>query len=149
MDPIQTYIEEIDEKRRPAYEKLLDILKTNLPKDFELKMQYGMPSFVVPRSLYPEGYHTDPKMDLPFLSLGIQKGHIGIYHLGIYANEKLLSWFQEEYSKQVPTKLNMGKSCIRLTNVDNIPYDLFAKLASQMSAQEWISIYDNNINKSK
>ena len=149
MDPIQIYIEEIDEKRRPAYENLLEILKTNLPNDFELKMQYGMPSFVVPRSLYPQGYHTDPKMDLPFLSLGIQKGHIGIYHLGIYANQKLLSWFQEEYSKQVPTKLNMGKSCIRLTNVDNIPYDLFAKLASQMSAQEWISIYDNNINKSK
>lgn len=149
MDPIQTYINQIDDKRRPAFEKILEILKTNLPKEFELTFQYGMPSFVVPRSLYPQGYHTDSTKDLPFLSLGIQKGHIGLYHLGIYANEKLLTWFQEEYSKQVPTKLNMGKSCIRLTNVNYIPYDLIAKLVSQMSAEEWISIYQNNLNKNK
>lgn len=149
MDTIQTYINQIDDKRRPAYEKLLEIFKTNLPKEFELTFQYGMPSFVVARSLYPQGYHTDPTKDLPFLSLGIQKGHIGIYHLGIYTNDKLLSWFQDEYSKQVPTKLNMGKSCIRLTNIDHIPYDLIAKLASQMSVKEWIDIYEASINKLK
>lgn len=86
----------------------------NIPSDFELVMQYNMPSFVVPKSLYPPGYHVDPSLPLPFLALGVQKHHIGIYHMGIYANEDLLHWFEENYATQVPTKLDIGKSCIRL-----------------------------------
>lgn len=147
MDPIQKYIEKIDEPRKEAYLKLLEILKENLPEGFKFQFGYGMPGWDVPFETYPQGYHTDPSHELPFLALGIQKGHIGLYHLGIYADPKLLEWFQEEYKKQVPTKLNMGKSCIRFTNVKNIPYDLIAELAKKMSVDDYIKLYETNLNR--
>lgn len=144
-EEILAYIDRFDEKRRPAYQHLLTLIADNIADGFELQMQYGMPSFVVPLSKYPKGYHVDPSTPLPFLGIGIQKGHIGLYHMGIYADQDLLAWFQDEYKRQVPTILDMGKSCIRLKNVNNIPYSLIADLVSKMSADEWINIYESKI----
>lgn len=146
MSPeITEFINGIEEKYKDAYVKLLDLLIQNMPSGFELTMQYNMPSFVVPKKLYPQGYHVDPNQPLPFLALGVQKHHIGLYHLGIYADTNLLDWFQKEYAKQVPTKLDMGKSCIRFKNPSNIPFELIAKLVTKMSVDDWIQIYTNNI----
>lgn len=63
--------------------------------------------------------------------------------MGIMGDKNLLTWFEEEYQKQVPTKLNMGKSCIRMTNVKNIPYELLGELASKMTLEEWLQNYKN------
>lgn len=138
---IQDYIQMIDPKFKDAYIKLLDRIQRSIPDDFELIMQYGMPSFVVPLTRFPQGYHCDPNLPLPFLSLGVTKHHIGVYHMGLYADESLYSWFQEQYKHQVKTKLDMGKSCIRLKNPDTIPYTLIADLASKISVQQWIETY--------
>ena len=90
------------------------------------------------------GYHVTPETPLPFISLAAQKRHIALYHMGIYGDPKLLNWFQDEYSKVVPTKLNMGKSCIRFTNTKNIPYELIGELASKISVEKWIECYETN-----
>lgn len=144
---ILDYIESIDSKFKEGYKKLLELIMTNIPDGFELQMQYNMPSFVVPFNLFPQGYHCEPALPLPFLSLGVTKHHIGVYHMGIYANPKLLKWFENEYQKIVPTKLDMGKSCIRLKNVKNIPYDLMGELAASMTPEQWIELYQNNIGR--
>lgn len=67
--------------------------------------------------------------------------------MGIMGNKTLLAWFEEEYQKQVPTKLNMGKSCIRMTNVKNIPYELLGELVSKMTLEEWLQSYEKYTNK--
>lgn len=141
------YIEQVDEKWRADFAKLVDIVESNLPEGFERTMQYDMISFVVPLSTYSKGYHCTPNTSLPFIALAAQKRHLALYHMGIYADESLLSWFQEEYAKRVPTKLNMGKSCIRFTNAKNIPYDLIGELVSKMTLTEWITIYEGGLNK--
>ena len=41
----------------------------------------------------------------------------------------------------------MGKSCIRMTNVKNIPYDLLGELASKMTLEEWLQSYEKYTNK--
>ena len=110
-------------------------------------MQYDMISYVVPLSTYPNGYHCTPNTPLPFISLAAQKRHLALYHMGIYADEALLFWFQEEYAKRVPTKLNMGKSCIRFTNAKNIPYDLIGELVSKMTPAAWIAKYERELKK--
>ncbi len=62
-------------------------------------MQYGMISYVVPHTLYPAGYHCNPSDALPFISIASQKNYISLYHMGLYADEEILKWFQEEYTK--------------------------------------------------
>ncbi|MFJ5792262.1 DUF1801 domain-containing protein [Lysinibacillus sp. NPDC097162] len=144
---MEAYIELVDEKWRDSFAKLADVIATNIPAGFEQTMNYDMISYVVPLTSYPKGYHVTPNTPLPFISLAAQKRHIAVYHMGIYADNALLSWFQEEYAKRVPTKLNMGKSCIRFTSTKNIPYDLIGELVSKMTPGEWINRYEGELNK--
>ncbi|TDL98895.1 DUF1801 domain-containing protein [Macrococcus brunensis] len=132
----------VDVDRLEAFPKIIEKINQHTPREFTKMEDYGGVSYVVPHSIYPAGYHCTPEKPLPFLYVVAQKKHIAIYHMGLYADVDLLKWFQDEYAKRDPTKLNMGKSCIRFTNIKKIPYDLIGELAGKMSAEEWIERYD-------
>lgn len=146
-DSPEEYIRKLPEDRKKAFGKLRSVILKNLPTGFEETMSYGMIGYVVPHSVYPDGYHTDPSQPLPFISVASQKNHIALYHMGLYTNEKLMEWFKKEYSKHSETRLDMGKSCIRFKNPNKIPYDLIADLVSKMTAQEWINLYEKNVKR--
>lgn len=149
MDQVQEYVENVDTKWQDSYQRLAKIIAENIPEGFALRLQYGMPTYVVPLSVFPEGYLGREDEPLPFISLAAQKKHLSLYHMGIMGNRELLTWFQEEYQKVVPTKLNMGKSCIRFSNPKNIPYELIGKLVGKISMEEWIASYTRFAEKNK
>ena len=139
----EQYLSELPEDRKEAMSKLRNAIKDNLPKGFEEAMSYGMLGYVVPHSIYPNGYHCNPKLPLPFINLASQKNFIALYHMGVYANKDLHNWFVAEYPKHAKTKIDMGKSCIRFKKMDDVPYDLIAELARKISVEQWISNYEN------
>lgn len=141
------YIASLPEDRKEAMSKLRTIFLKNLPEGFVEGMGYGMMGYDVPHSIYPNGYHCDPKLPLPFLGMASQKNFIAVYHMGIYANKDLYDWFVSEYPKHCKTKLDMGKSCIRFKKMDAIPYALLGELATRMSVQDWISTYETAFKK--
>ena len=143
------YLERIPEERKPAMNKLRQTIQDNLPQGFKEEMSYGMIGYVVPHSIYPPGYHCDTKLPLPFINIASQKNFIAFYHMGIYADKKLLNWFTTEYPKYSKFKLDMGKSCIRFKKPEQIPFDLIGELVQKMSAKEWIEIYESNIKNRK
>ena len=116
----EQYLNQLPQERKQVMTKLRDIILKNLPKGFEECISYGMLGYVVPHSMYPEGYHVNPSLPLPFINLASQKNYIAIYHMGIYSNEKLLNWFEKEYEKLGLKKLNRGKSCIRFKKINEI-----------------------------
>ena len=144
---IAEYVKQIPEDRQQAFEKLLSILRENLPPGFEECLSYGMPAFSVPHSLYPKGYHVSPKVALPFISIASQKNFIAFYHMGLYATPELNSWWQEEYPKYSKRKLDMGKSCVRFKKMDDIPFELIQELAQKVSPEEWIATYEKQLKK--
>lgn len=139
---VDQYVAAQSPERQEVLEKLRALMKKNLPKGFEETIGYGMIAYVVPHKLYPAGYHCDPKIPLPFISIASQKNFIALYHMGMYAMPDVLKWFEEEYSKAVPSKLDMGKSCVRFKKLDQIPYDLLADLAKKTSVKDWIACYE-------
>jgi len=141
------YIASLPEERNAAISKLRTILKQNLPTGFEEVMSYGMLGYVVPHSIYPNGYHCDPSLPLPFINIASQKNFIAVYHMGIYSDNSLLEWFKGEYPKYCKNKLDMGKSCIRFKKIDNIPYQLIVELAAKISVNDWINFYEKAISK--
>lgn len=143
----QEYIDQLPEDRKGPVTKIKKILSENLPSEFEEGIQYKMIGFYVPKSVYPEGYHCNPKDPLPFINVASQKNFVALYHMGIYAKKELLDWFVSEYPKHCKFKLDMGKSCIRFKKMEDIPYDLIAELAQKMSATDWIEIYETAIKK--
>jgi hypothetical protein len=141
------YLEELPEDRKEPINKLRQQILDNLPKGVEEQMNYGMLGYVIPHSFYPNGYHCNPKMPLPFMNLASQKNFIAVYSMVIYAKKDLYDWFTSEYAKRCKFKLDMGKSCIRLKNMDDIPYELIGELTTKVSTEEWIEIYESTIKK--
>ena len=90
---VKEYIDSLPADRKNAVLKLRQSVKKNLPKGFKEEMSYGMIGYVVPHSLYPEGYHCNPKLPLPFINIASQKNFIALYHMGVYSDKKLLDWF--------------------------------------------------------
>ncbi|HAP36887.1 MAG TPA: hypothetical protein DCQ28_13495 [Bacteroidetes bacterium] len=144
----EEYIDGLPEDRKAAINELRKVILKNLPKGFKEEMSYGMLGYVVPLSLYPEGYHCNPKLPLPFMNIASQKNFVAIYHMGIYADKKLLAWYTKEYAKQSKAKLDMGKSCLRFKKFDQIPFKLIGELAGKMTPKEWITIYEKNFKRS-
>ena len=143
----EQYLSELPEDRKEAMLKLRKAIKENLPQGFEEVISYGMLGYVVPHSIYPSGYHCDPKLPLPFINLASQKNFIVLYHMGIYANKNLETWFVSEYPKHVKSKLDMGKSCIRFKKMDDIPFDFIGELAAKVSVEDWILNYEKAFGK--
>jgi len=139
---VDQYIEQLPEDRKEAVIKLRNIFLKKLPDGFQETICYGMIGYVVPHSTYPAGYHCDPKQPLPFINIASQKGHLAIYHMGLYANPDMLEWFENEFSKVSKSKADLGKSCLRFKKMENIPYPLIEELASKISVEDWISTYE-------
>lgn len=117
-----------------------------MPEGFEERLSFGMPGFVVPESIFPDGYHCNKNEPLPFLSLANHKNYISLYHMGLYMNDKLFQWFVNEYSKISKKKLGIGKSCIRFTDEREIPFDLIEELMKKMDVHTYIKLYLKQIN---
>ncbi len=144
---IEQYLFELPEERKHPMSTLRNIIKNNIPDGFEEVMSYGMIGYVVPKSVYPNGYHCNPKLPLPYINIGSQKNFIVLHHLGIYGSTKILDWFVSEYPKHAKHKLDMGKGCVRFKKVNEIPYLLIEELIKKISLEKYIAQYEENINR--
>lgn len=144
---VHEYVNQLPEDRKEAMQKLRNTILKNLPKGFSETMSYGMIGYVVPHSIYPDGYHCSPDLPLPFINIASQKNFIAVYHMGLYANKKLLEWFTNEYSKHSKLKPDMGKSCMRFKKPEQIPYRLIGELVEKMTPADWIKIYEENVRR--
>lgn len=144
---VEAYLAGLPAERQAPMEQLRQVILANIPAGFQEGMGYGMLGFVVPHALYPSGYHCDPKLPLPFVSIASQKNNISLYHMGIYADSALLEWFVNAYPRHCKSKLDMGKSCIRFKKMDQIPYALIGELMQKITVEKWIEMYEKAYRK--
>src|ERR1700753_3989331 len=131
------YVDALLPERKIAMQKLREAILKNLPKGFSEEINYGMIGYVVPHSIYPKGYHCNPKLPLPYINLASQKNYIALYATCVYGDSKLKDWFVNEYPKHCKTRLDMGAGCIRFKKMDDIPYQLIGELAGKLTPQQW------------
>ena len=146
-ETVEQYLSELPEDRKLPMSNLRNIIKNNIPKGFEEIMSYGMIGYVVPHSVYPKGYHCNPKLPLPYINIGSQKNFIVLHHLGIYGSTKILDWFVSEYPKHAKHKLDTGKGCVRFKKTNEIPYLLIEELIKKISLEKYIAQYEESINR--
>jgi uncharacterized protein YdhG (YjbR/CyaY superfamily) len=145
----EEYFEQLPEDRKEAMLKLRKEIIKNIPSGFQERMSYGMVGYVVPHSVFPKGYHCDPKLPLPFANIASQKNHIAFYHMGLYGSPKLLEWFVKEYPKHTDAKLDMGKGCVRFKKPEKIPFKLMGELMGKMTVKDWTTLYEENLERSR
>lgn len=137
----EDYINEQPSDRQNALREIRQVILDNLPKGFKEVIQYGMIGYVFPHTIFPDGYHVNPKEPLPFMALANQKSYIAIYHMGMYAKESLREWFIKSYEALNIGKLDMGKICIRIKKLDKIPIELIGELCKKIQVEDYINVY--------
>ncbi|MEO1129826.1 MAG: DUF1801 domain-containing protein [Planctomycetota bacterium] len=142
---VTEYLAELPADRRAAIKALRKAIKANLPTGVKEVMNYGMIGYVVPHSIYPDGYHCDPSKPLPFGGLASQKNHISVYFMHMYGGHE--GWFKREWARRTDKKLDMGKCCIRFRTLDDVPVDLIGEAAGRLTTDEWIAQYESAIKK--
>jgi hypothetical protein len=141
------YLNNLPEDRKAPMENLRNTILENLPEGFAEVIFCGSIGYVVPHSIYPAGYHCNPKLPLGLMNIASQKHFIALYHMGLYGDPLLLKWFSEQYPKHCKTKLDMGKSCVRFKKFDQIPLELIAELTRKITVKDWISINEKALKR--
>ncbi len=144
---VEEYLATLPEERRKALNELRKLAKKYLGKEIKEEMSYGMIGWVVPHHVFPAGYHCNPALPLPFVSVASQKSGISLYHMGLYADKQLMNWFVQEYPKHCAAKLDLGKSCIRFKKPEEIPFKLIGALFEKMNTTQWIKLYTQQLRK--
>ena len=141
---VKEYLAELPEDRRKAISAVRKVIRKNLDKDYREGMQCGAIAYYVPHSVYPPGYHCDPKQPLPFAGLASQKNHMAIHMMSIYGDPKLAAWFRKEWAK-TGKKLDMGKSCVRFKKLEDLPLELIGQAIARVPAKDFIALYESVI----
>ena len=141
---VDEYVASLPEDRREAIGALRAVILKNLPKGYEEGMQWGMPSYFVPHSAYPAGYHCQPDQPLPFVSLASQKNHMAFYGFCIYMDEELKIRFVEAW-KKTGKKLDMGKSCVRFKKLEDVPLKVIGDAVKRVPMKKFIKQYEEQL----
>ncbi len=141
---VAEYLASLPEDRRATIEAVRKVIRKNLDKGYQEGMQYGGIGYFIPHSIYPPGYHCDPKQPLPFAGLASQKNHISLGLMGCYAAPDMVRWLQTEWAK-TGKKLDMGKCCIRFKKLDDVPLELVGEAIRRIPVKAYIEHYESSI----
>lgn len=135
---VEEYLQSLPEDRQAALREVRKVVRENLDSVFEEGIQYKMIGYYVPHSVYPKGYHCDPKQPLPLAALGNNKGYMSLHAMHVYGNPELTSWLHEAFAK-AGKKLDMGQACIRFKKLADLPLDVIAELFRKVTAESYIA----------
>jgi hypothetical protein len=135
---VEAYLDELPGDRRATVEAVRAVVLEHLPAGFEEGIQYGMIGYYVPLTRYPTTYNGEP---LGIAALANQKRYISLYLMGIYANDADAWWFREQWTLS-GKRLDMGKSCVRFKNLDDVPLDVVGAAIARVSVDDFIADYE-------
>jgi len=134
----KAYLESLPADRRSQIAKVRAVIRKNLPSGYVEAMNWGMIAYEVPLRRYPDTYNKQPLM---YAALASQKRHMAVYLSGIYADDDLRTWFESEY-RATGLRMDIGKSCVRFTSVDQVPLDLIGEAIASVPLDEFIAMYE-------
>ena len=138
---VSEYLAGLPDDRREAIQAVRAVILKNLSKGYEEGMLYGAIAYFVPHSVYPPGYHCDPKLPLPFAGLASQKNYISMSLMCVYGDPEHEKWFRAAWAK-TGKKLDMGKSCVRFKKIENVPLSVIGEAIKRVPAKKFIEYYE-------
>lgn len=141
---VESYLASLPEDRREAIQAVRKVILKNLDKNFQETIEYGMIGYSVPHSVYPAGYHCDPRQPLPYVGIASQKNHMAVYLFCVYCQPGGERSFRDAWAK-TGKKLDMGKSCVRFQKLDDVALDVIGETIRRTPAKEFIRTYEANL----
>jgi hypothetical protein len=133
---VQQYLSELPDDRLEAIEAVRDVILEHLPQGFEEAMNWGMITYQVPLSRYPDTYNKKPLM---MAALASQKNHMAVYLTGVYADAASRTRFTNAY-QATGKRMDMGQSCVRFRELDDLPLELIGEAIAAHSVDDFIAL---------
>jgi len=140
---VTQYLKEIPDSQKTELKKVRKVIKDNLGKGFNECINWGMITYEVPLSTYPDTYNKKPLM---FTALAAQKNNISLYMMCIYQSPEFMDQVKKAY-EDIGKKPNIGKSCIRFKKAEDIPLKVIGKIIKKVSLKKFIDFYEQAKNK--
>lgn len=141
---VKEYLEALPADRKKELEIVRKALRRHLPKGVQEGMQYGMIGYFVPHSVYPPGYHCDPKEPLPFAGLAAQKNHLSLYMMFMYVRGADEAEFRKAWMA-TGRKLDMGRCCVRFKSAADAALDVIGSAFESITVQDYVDLYESNM----
>ena len=122
--------------RRAELEKILAVVRKNLPAGYEEAVIKGMVTWQVPLERYPDTYNGHA---LWYAALAAQKNYLSLYLMCAYGDTALARRLREGF-KAAGKKLDMGKSCVRFKAADDLALDAIAEVIASTPLERWIAV---------
>jgi uncharacterized protein YdhG (YjbR/CyaY superfamily) len=132
---VAEYLDELPPERRAVVAHVRDLVTSSLPPGYEEAMGYGMITWQVPASVYPDTYNGQP---LAYVSLAAQKQHYALYLMGIYGDPGLEARLREQWQAR-GSKLDMGRSCLRFKRLDDLHEDLVREVIAAVPMSDFVA----------
>ena len=145
---VEEYLAELPEDRRTAIAAVREEILKNLPAGYEEGMTYGMIGYYIPHSIYPDGYHCDPKQPVPFVNVASQKNHMAVYMFCSYIDPADKEAFLKAY-EATGKKLDMGAACVRFKKLADLPLELIGSTIAKIPIERHLETYTRLIPASK
>lgn len=134
---VKAYLDQLPADRRKVVSKVREVVRRNLPKGYEEKVNWGMICYQVPLKQLSDTYNGQP---LCYAALAAQKNYNALYLMNVYGNKKVEAWFKGEF-KKAGKKLDMGKSCVRFRSLDDLPLEAIGEVIARTPLKEYIAHY--------
>jgi hypothetical protein len=145
---VAAYLKELPADRRAAIEAIRKVILANLDEGIEEGILYGMIGYYIPHSIYPAGYHCDPKLPLGYCCLASQKNYLSLYLMSVYCGcdggdaTAHTNWFREAWLA-TGKKLDMGKSCIRFKKLEDVPLEVIGEAIRRVPVVAYLRYYED------
>ena len=137
MSELDAYFAKLPADHRVALARVREIVNAHLPAGYEEGMQFGMPSWFVPKSTLADTFNGQPLM---LAALGSRKGYMTLYLMSVYGDDKLRKWFEGAFAK-AGKQLDMGKSCVRFKTLDALPLDVIGEAIAKVPVAKYVAAY--------
>lgn len=140
---VAEYLKSLPPERRKAVAAVRNVVRRNLPKGYQERMNWGMIAYEVPLARYPKTYNKQP---LLYAALSSQKNHLALYTMNVYADKATEREFREGF-KKAGKKLDMGKCCIRFKRTEELHLPTIGRLGAKTSVADYIRYYERSRKK--
>jgi len=131
---VEEYLSELLIERQEALQTVRQVILKNLPAGYEEVMNWGMITYEVPLSVYPDTYNKKPLM---YAALTSQKNHMAIYLIGIYMDDQLRRDFESKY-RATGLRYDVSKSCVRFKKLDDLPLPLIGEAITAYGVTDFV-----------
>ena len=131
------YVASLPQERRAIVQAVRDVINARLPAGYREGMSHGMIGWYVPLERFPDTYNGEP---LGLAGLASQKNHVALYLNNVYGDRETESWFRERWA-ETGKKLDMGKSCVRFKQLDDLPLELIGETIARTDLESFLAHY--------